>query len=433
MKTKNRLLALVLAVFLIFTTVAAANPTMDLIIESVDTEAFPLLMVRLSAWDSNGKLPIDLKAEDFQIIEDKGQAIQPLELKVDKDSPLAIALVMDVSGSMRGEALEDAKIAAARFLDRLGSEDQAALIAFSSDVDPNPDNLKPDKEYGFTHVLKPIYDTVDRLEAEGATELYHALEKAIALTAKLPEGHRAVLLLSDGMNDPAGLGDPEIPLQMAKEHQVPVFVIGLGDNFDKSYVENLAAQSGGFVRIAPKSSELAQAFGDIAQLLKTQFVLSYESRLDEAGSVVETEFILNKASSTVSKTISIAGLDEKIAVLKDNKEIEAQQAALELQAQIKTEEALQSELSPANPASNLVQQEIPEVESIVEEEPEAGNLFSNPWLWLGIAGILAVAIFFMVKTKKEARIYQCARCGHKLTEGQSSCPECGETRKIGLK
>ena len=108
MKTKNRLLALLLAVFLIFTTVAAANPTMGLIIESVDTEAFPLLTVRLSAWDSNGKLPADLKAQDFQIIEDEGQAIQPLELNVDNDSPLAIALVMDVSGSMRGEALKDA-------------------------------------------------------------------------------------------------------------------------------------------------------------------------------------------------------------------------------------------------------------------------------------------------------------------------------------
>lgn len=433
MKTKNRLLALLLAVFLIFTSVAAANPTMGLIIESVDTEAFPLLTVRLSAWDSNGKLPADLKVEDFQIIEDKGQAIQPLELSLDKDSPLAIALVMDVSGSMRGEALKDAQIAAARFLDRLGPEDQAALIAFSSDVDPNPDNLKPDKEYGFTHDLKPIYDTVDRLQAEGATELYHALEKAIALTAKLPEGHRAVLLLSDGMNDPASLGNPEIPLQMAREYQVPVFVIGLGNNFDKSYVENLAAQSGGFVRIAPKSSELAQAFDDIAQLLKTQFVLSYESQLDEAGSEIETEFILNKASSPVSKTISIGGLDEKIAISKANKEIEEQQAFLELQAQIETEEALQSELLPANSASNLVQQEIQEVESILEEEPEAENLFSNPWLWLGIAAILTVIIFFMVKTKKNAQIYQCARCGHKLTDGQSSCPECGETRKIGLK
>jgi len=423
MKTKNRLLALVLAVFLIFTTVAATSPTMGLIIESVDTEAFPLLTVRLSAWDSNGKLPADLTAQDFQIVEAKGQAIQPLELSLDNDSPLAIALVMDVSGSMRGEALEDAQIAAARFLDRLGPEDQAALIAFSSDVDPNPDNLKPDKEYGFTHVLKPIYDTVDRLEAEGATELYHALEKAIALTAKLPEGHRAVLLLSDGMNDPAGLGDPEIPLQMAKEHQVPVFVIGLGNNFDKSYVENLAAQSGGFVRIAPKSSELAQAFDDIAQLLKTQFVLSYESQLDEAGSEVETEFILNKASSPVSKTISISGLDEKIAILKDNKELENQQ----------TEEALQSELSEDYPASNLVQQESQEVESIVEEEPGAEGLFSNPWLWLGIAAILTVVIYFIANSRKNTRSYQCARCGHKLAEGQSTCPECGETRKIGLK
>lgn len=413
-KNKVKLIAFMLLVMLL--TIAATNPSIGFFIESINTDNFPRIDVRLSAWDSSGKTLESLSPSDFQIVENKGNPLQPNSLSVDNDSPLAVALVLDVSGSMQGQALIDAQVAAARFLDRLGTEDQAALIAFSSGVDPDPANLKAQREYSFTHELKVIYDAVEGLEAEGSTELYNALQKAIAMTAQLPEGHRAVLLLSDGMNDPENVGDPEIPLQMAKEMNVPVFVIGLGYNYDQEYLDRLASETGGLVRIAPRSSELAQTFDDIAKLLKTQYVLSYESALTSAGNQVETEFILNNSGMSASRTIQVEGLDEKISAYNTQ---QTQQAA----ANVSTSEPTVTE--PTVSLAPLVEEVSP-----AEEEPQLQQLLGQPWLWLGAVGLLAVLSFFLFRRKGKPVVYHCARCGYKMAEGVNTCPECGETRKM---
>ncbi len=407
-----------IAVFLLVLviTTAATNPPLGFLIESINSDAFPLMEVRLSAWDSSGKALEGLSPTDFQIVEDKGDPLQPDSLRLDDDSPLAVALVLDVSGSMQGQALKDAQVAAARFLDRLGTEDQAALVAFSSDVDPEPANLKAEKEYSFTHELKIIYDAVEGLEAEGSTELYNALQKAIAMTSQLPEGHRAVLLLSDGMNDPESVGDPEIPLQMAKEMNVPVFVIGLGYNYDKDYLDKLASETGGLIRIAPRSSELAQTFDDIANLLKSQYVLTYESGLTSAGNQVETEFTLNNAGISVSRTIQVEGLDEKLSAYNTQ---QTQQAA----ANVSTSAPTVTE--PTVPPAPLVEEVSP-----AEEEPQLQQLLGQPWLWLGAVGLLAVLSFFLFRRKRKPVVYHCARCGYKMADGVNTCPECGETRKM---
>ena len=413
-KNKVKLIAFMLLVMLL--TIAATNPLLGFFIESINTDNFPRIDVRLSAWDSSGKALEGLNPTDFQIVENKGNPLQPNSLSIDNDSPLAVALVLDVSGSMQGQALIDAQVAAARFLDRLGTEDQAALIAFSSGVDPDPANLKAQREYSFTHELKVIYDAVEGLEAEGSTELYNALQKAIAMTAQLPEGHRAVLLLSDGMNDPENVGDPEIPLQMAKEMNVPVFVIGLGYNYDQEYLDRLASETGGLVRIAPRSSELAQTFDDIAKLLKTQYVLSYESALTSAGNQVETEFTLNNSGMSASRIVQIEGLDEKISAYNTQ---QTQQAV----ANVSTLEPTVTE--PTVPPAPLVEEVSP-----AEEEPQLQQLLGQPWLWLGAVGLLAVLSFFLFRRKGKPVVYRCARCGYKMAEGVNTCPECGETRKM---
>lgn len=420
MKLNSKLNILVVTLLVMVITTAASNPSLGLLIESINTDAFPLIEVRLSAWDSSGKPLESLSPSNFQIVENKGNPLQPGSVSVDNDSPLAVALVLDVSGSMQGQALKDAQVAAARFLDRLGTEDQAALVAFSSDVDPDSAILKAEKEYAFTHELKVIYDAIEGLKAEGSTELYNALQKAIAMTAQLPEGHRAVLLLSDGMNDPENVGDPEIPLQMAKEMNVPVFIIGLGYNYDKDYLDMLASETGGLVRIAPRSSELAQTFDDIAELLNTQYVLTYESGLTSAGEQVETEFTLNNAGVSASRIVQIVGLDERIAAINIS---QTQEAAVN----VSTSESI-ADVMVAEPTA----QSLPMDEEVVliQEDSQLQQLLVQPWFWLGIVGLLAVLIFFFSKKKRKPVVYHCARCGYKMAEDVTTCPECGETRKI---
>lgn len=433
MKKQKIIVKLLLALVALLFFVSATNPTINFIVDSVDTDNFPEVKLRLSAWESTGAAIKTLKASDFQIQEDQGEPFTPSKLEIDDDSPLAVALVLDVSGSMVGQALEDAQVAAARFLDRLGSQDQAALVAFSDGVDPDPKLLKAEKEYGFTQELKVIYDAVEGLEAGGGTELYNALQKAIALTAQLPEGHRAILLLSDGVNDPANAGDPEIPIQMAKELNVPVFIIGLGYHTDEEYLTRLASETGGLVRFAPRSSELAQTFKEIADMLKTQYVLTYESQLTQAGAQVTTNVNLVRNGVTQQKTVLLTGIDQKISALQQqsatNNPTEVSQETTEVPESLTPEVKQISE----NPTAGTAVTTESYQSMTPEEEPTPGisDLLKVPWVWLGLIALLAVLIFFVSRQKKTKTVYTCARCGYKFSDDASTCPECGESRKIG--
>ena len=416
------LLALVAMLFF----VSAANPTIGFIVDSVDIDNFPEIKLRLTAWESTGAVLKSLKATDFQIQENQGEPFTPGSLEIDTDSPLAVALVLDVSGSMVGQALKDAQVAAARFLDRLSSNDQAALVAFSEGVNPDPGQLKADKEYGFTHELKVLYDAVEGLEAGGGTELYNALQKAIALTAQLPEGHRAILLLSDGVNDPANVGDPETPIQMAKELNVPIFTIGLGYHTDEDYLTRLANETGGLVRFAPRSSELAQTFKEIADMLKTQYILTYESQLTQAGAEVTANVSLVVDGVSNQRTVLLTGIDQKLNELQLRSSPDSPEQAPSGPAEALTPGPEQTAQAPSIEASEP-DQSMPPNE---EPAPTVSEFLREPWVWLGLVSLLAVFIFFLSKRKKTQPICTCARCGYKFSDNTSNCPQCGESRKI---
>ncbi len=54
-----------------------------------------------------------------------------------------------------------------------------------------------------------------------------------------PEVHRAVLILTDGIEDTAAQTDPEATISLAQESDVPFFVVGVGKNLDLSYLQDL--------------------------------------------------------------------------------------------------------------------------------------------------------------------------------------------------
>jgi len=249
----------------------------------VDTTADPSISVQFSVWDSNGIPLSNLTTQDVFIQEDDNGVVHPTELKSNSNADLSVVLVMDVSGSMMGQPLADAKNAANRFLDKLSKSDQAAVIAFSSYVNTDPANLTSKKEVGFSSDLTNAYDLIEGLTAGGGTEVYNAVEKAVKMTALLPAGHRAILLFTDGKNDPANVGDPENAVTLAKQANIPIFVIGLGSEIDESYLRRITSDTGGFYRSTPHSSELSSLFTDMATLLKTDYSMTYSSVIKADG------------------------------------------------------------------------------------------------------------------------------------------------------
>lgn len=404
------LLALVL-IFPLMTAHAQASGT-SLKLDPPDITAFPQVTLRLNAWDASGLPLTGLGPQDFTLSENGGAGFHPEMAQMDTQAPLGVALVLDISGSMNGAPLEDAKAAAARFLDRLQPGDQAALLAFSSPVNPDPAVLDASRELGFSTDLVPIYNRIEGLQSGGNTELYHAVAKAVRLTDALPKGHRAILLLSDGRNEPEDAGDPEEAIQLAREANLPVFVIGLGDQIDSAYLQRLASETGGLFRAAPASSELARLFSETATLLKTQYLLTYQSKLAPDG----LSHNLQVKQGETSASLKFGPLPAAPPATPTPTPTEVPPTATESPAQA--------------------------VPTPVDFNVSASPLPSEhmPWWGWPLAAVIALSLglLFAFRPRKRQGTptltrLSCASCGYDLTPIDGPCPNCGSTKRLPSK
>jgi len=397
--------------FLVLFGMAFNEEDINLRADQVVTNAFPEIRMTFSAWQMNGLPLTNLTPQDITLQEDDGPAFHPEALTINEDAPLSVVLIMDVSGSMQGKPLVDAKAAAARFLDRLSGGDQAALVAFSHNVNPDPARLAPEREITFTQNLTIIYDTIENLTADGGTELYHAVEKGVRMAQFLPVGHRAVLVLSDGVNEPVDAGDPDAPITLARNNGIPVYVIGLGNLIDEPYLRRLAAETGGYFRLTPKSSELAQTFDDMAALLKTTYTLVYTSTLAGAVDNAALTFSVESQGSKVLETVDLGPLPEVQA---------PEPEVAEPTAEVVTPTAI-----PEPTRTAFI---------VTEPAPSSeGMLQSLPW-WAWLLGaavvILILAQIFKAIKKRKPTPEKCAQCGFDMTGKHDPCPQCGSTRRL---
>ena len=85
--------------------------------------------------DRKGRFVPDLSQRDFIVVE-SGQTRPIVGFKAEADGPVRLAIVFDVSGSMRvGTKAADAREAARQMLSALGGSDQAALFSFDTKLE----------------------------------------------------------------------------------------------------------------------------------------------------------------------------------------------------------------------------------------------------------------------------------------------------------
>ena len=180
--------AVLCAVVLLYVAVGArpAAAADQVTIRRLDTSKFPT--VQISALVT-GPAP-DLKnfalRENGRII--PGGAFDAVPISETKTA-VAIALVLDTSGSMKGARLAAAKAAAHQFIDNKLANDSIAIVSFSSE---------PRVVVNFTNDSALLGGAIDGLQASGETALWDAVRVASsALVAQAP-ALPYMVVLSDG-------------------------------------------------------------------------------------------------------------------------------------------------------------------------------------------------------------------------------------------
>lgn len=232
--------------------------------------------VYFSAFQAGGDPITDLQTGDITITED-GKQVDITDLELTKDDPISVIVVMDTSGSMKGVKMDAARQAAAQFISGLGKKDRAAVMSFNSTVKT---------EIGFTDDLGDAREEIELLNAvDGAgTCFYDALNEAITLSATLPTGRRAIVILTDGVDElPNGnkcskyKEDEIITTAKSGTTRVPIYTIGLGDKVDATGLSRIAEQTGGRYQFAGDEQKLQILFRALLEQLRSQYRATYIS------------------------------------------------------------------------------------------------------------------------------------------------------------
>lgn len=169
-------------------------------------------------------------------------------VEVDAEAVIArdIVMVVDISGSMQGEKITQAKAAARYVIDHLNRDDRFNLIAFSTGVRLWQTALQPVEQ----DALQDAHKWIDRLNASGSTDINRSLLEALAqFTGDQVTRPAYLLFLTDGLPTQ---GETEISSILAnvrnnrpEDVQMRLFPFGVGYDVNTDLLDTLSRELGG--------------------------------------------------------------------------------------------------------------------------------------------------------------------------------------------
>ncbi len=219
--------------------------------------------------------------------------------------PVNLCIVLDRSGSMSGDKIENAKSAAIEALRRLDAKDIFSLVMYDHEVE----TLVPAQSAANTEWIE---GRINSIRSRGNTALYGGVSQGCAEIRKNMDGnyiHR-VILLSDGIanvgpSTPSDLG--RLGASLMKEG-ISVTTVGVGMDYNEDLMTKLSQQSDGNTYFVETSDDLPRIFG---------------AELGEVLTVMAKKVILEIAFPEGTRPIRIIGRDGRMG--KDKVEIQLNQ------------------------------------------------------------------------------------------------------------
>jgi VWFA-related protein len=248
--------------------------------------AVDLVSVSAVVRDKKGRFVSDLSRDDFVVVEG-GERRPIIGFQSQEDGPVRVAVLFDISGSMRvGTKAVDARQAARHIFSSLKNGDEAALFAFDTQLDRVTD---------FTKDFKGLEAKLDHVEQPfGQTSLYDAIAETAKEVANGFNGNgrtpqrAAIVVLTDGIDTKSRLTAPEVSA-IASGIDIPVYVVAVMSPVDdprnadygtgsmSSGLNDLARWTGGdlFIAISPAHTSIAAR--QIVGEMRHQYMLAFEA------------------------------------------------------------------------------------------------------------------------------------------------------------
>lgn len=227
--------------------------------------------------DKHGHFVKDLTQNDFKVIDDNKPAAAILQFNKETNLPLRVGLLVDASNSIR-DRFRFEQDAAIEFLNQIvrPNFDKAFVIGFDTTAEVTAD---------FSDNAEQLAKGVRMLRPGGGTALYDAVyfacrDKLMKQQAKesIPT-RRAIILLTDGDDNQSRVTREEA-IEMAERAEVVIYTIstnvsGVKMKGDK-VLERMADATGGRAFFPFKIEDVANAFSEIQDELRSQYLLAYK-------------------------------------------------------------------------------------------------------------------------------------------------------------
>jgi VWFA-related protein len=241
------------------------------------------VMVPFSVLGAKGVPIVDLQAKEVSLLVE-GKRVQTDMFELSMNAPVSWTILLDGSGSMGlAGKLDAAKAAINALIARRKAGDDFALYVFDSQGHAN--ELVP-----FTENPAAIARAVDVVKPWGKTAFFDALAEMPARTELGRNPSRAIILLSDGIDNASTMTRQAIEKRM-EGVSIPVYAFGLREPGERASVrksapineemanidllEELAASTGGRLFVGNRPEALATAMDGIESALRAQYLIGF--------------------------------------------------------------------------------------------------------------------------------------------------------------
>jgi Ca-activated chloride channel family protein len=245
-----------------------------------------LVTVSAVVRDLKGRVVTDLIRTDFELL-DNGERRPITDFRAER-AGVSVALLFDASGSMQVSAkIESARQAARHVLAWMKvGQDELAIYSFDT-------RLRELQPFGPYREDATLERSMVGIAPFGMTSLHDAIAATAKELAGRPYSHRAVVVLTDGVDNASRLSAPEVS-GIASSIDVPVYILAVVSPLDHAGaatavnserpipigdLADLARWTGGefFVTSAPAQTSLAAR--QIIEELRHQYLLAFEPAL----------------------------------------------------------------------------------------------------------------------------------------------------------